>query len=86
MTTNTRAAAHATFLWGVTAGRDADGRGTERKTKMDWAQFIEKIASRYEAAEKITLVMDNLNSHASGSLYEAFVLEKVETLWARFDF
>ena len=59
---------------------------TERKTKMDWALFIEKIASRYEAAEKITLVMDNLNTHAPGSLYEAFVPEKAKALWDRFDF
>ena len=26
----------------------------------------------YESAEKITLVMDNLNTHVPGSLYEAF--------------
>lgn len=36
---------------------------TERKTKADWAWFIEEIAGQYESAEKITLVMDNLNTH-----------------------
>ena len=36
---------------------------TERKTKKDWACFIEEIAEQYEGAEKITLVMDNLNTH-----------------------
>ena len=36
---------------------------TERKTKTDWAHFIEKIAARYETAEKIKIVMDNLNTH-----------------------
>jgi hypothetical protein len=33
---------------------------TERKTKQDWAYVIEEIAEQYEKAEKITLVMDNL--------------------------
>ncbi len=32
---------------------------TEHKTKTDWAFFIDKIASRYEDAEKITLLIDN---------------------------
>ena len=32
---------------------------TERKTKIDWAQFIQEIAERFVDAERITLVMDN---------------------------
>lgn len=59
---------------------------TERKTKVDWALFVEKIASRYERAEKIILVMDNLNTHSPGSLYEAFMPEKAKALWDRFEF
>jgi len=42
---------------------------TERKTKRDWAIFLEKIAERYQEAEKITLMMDNLNTHEPGALY-----------------
>ena len=59
---------------------------TERKTKVDWALFVEKIASRYENAEKIILVMDNLNTHVPGSLYQAFAPEKAKALWDRFEF
>ena len=59
---------------------------TKRKTKKDWALFINKIASRYEDAEKITLVMDNLNTHKPGSLYEAFSPKKAKALWDRFEF
>ena len=59
---------------------------TERKTKIDWAFFIEKIAARYEDAEKIILVMDNLNTHVPGSLYEAFAPKKAKALWDRFEF
>ena len=59
---------------------------TKRKTKRDWACFIEKIAEQYESAEKITLVMDNLNTHSPGALYETFPPEKAKALWNRFEF
>ena len=59
---------------------------TERKTKRDWACFLEEIASGYESAERITLVMDNLNTHNPGSLYEAFPPHKAKALWDRFEF
>jgi len=35
---------------------------TERKTKKDWAVFLEEVAENYKSAEKITLVMDNYNT------------------------
>jgi len=58
----------------------------ERKTKRDWAGFIEEIADQYPDAEKITLVMDNLNTHKAASLYETFEPEKAKALWDRFEF
>lgn len=61
-------------------------RVTERKAKQDWACFLEEIADRYESAEKITLVMDNLNTHEPGALYETFQPEKAKELWDRFEF
>jgi transposase len=46
---------------------------TERRTKMDWAhQIKELVDERYPEAERIVLVMDNLNTHTPASLYEAF--------------
>jgi len=59
---------------------------TERKTKQDWACFLEQIADQYEGAEKITLVMDNLNTHAPGSLYETFQPDKAKSICDRFEF
>lgn len=59
---------------------------TERKTKLDWAVFMEQIAEKYPDAEKITLLMDNLNTHKAASFYEAFPPEKAKTLWDRFEF
>ena len=59
---------------------------TERKAKIDWAYSIEDIATLYTGAEKITLVMDNLNTHTPGALYEAFPPAKAKSLWDRFEF
>lgn len=59
---------------------------TETKTKLDWAHFIEKIALKHQKAKKITLVMDNLNTHMPGSLYETFLPRKAKALWDRFEF
>lgn len=59
---------------------------TERRTKEDWAHFMEKIADRYETSEKIKIVMDNLNTHEPGSFYEAFPPDKAKALWERFEF
>ena len=57
---------------------------TERKTKIDWAHFLADIAARHADVSKITLVMDNLNTHRPGALYEAFPPAKA--LWDRFEF
>jgi len=59
---------------------------TKRKTKQDWAHFLKEIAEKYTDAEKITLVMDNLETHKPGSLYDTFPAEKAKTLWDRFEF
>ena len=59
---------------------------TPRRTKQDWAYFIEELADRYSQAEKITLVMDNLNTHNPSSLYETFTPEKAKKIWDRFNF
>lgn len=57
-----------------------------KKTKKQWAVFIEQIAEHYKIAEKIVLVMDNLNTHKAGSLYEIFQPEKAKKLLDRFQF
>ena len=60
---------------------------TERKTKTDWAKFIKRIADEwYGEAPKITLVMDNLNTHKPGALYEVFEAKEAKRIWDRFEF
>ncbi len=47
---------------------------TERRTKIDWAYCIQDLVDvHYPNAERIVLVMDNLNTHTPAALYEAFV-------------
>ena len=58
----------------------------ERKTMKDWAHFVVGISEQYSTAERITLVMDNLNTHGPGSLYETFPPEKAKAIWNRFEF
>ena len=59
---------------------------TERKTKQDWSYFLEDIVDRYNGANRITLVMDNLNTHGVGSLYETFEPDKAKRILDKFEF
>ena len=61
-------------------------RVTERRTRTDWAHFLNDIARLWPQAEKITLVMDNLNTHGPGSLYDTFEPGPAKALWDRFEF
>jgi len=59
----------------------------ERKTKKDWAKFIQELSDvHYKDVEKITLVMDNLNTHNPASLYEVFPPADAKRIWDRFEF
>ncbi len=44
-----------------------------QRTKVDWAGQVKRLLTiDYPDAETVVLVMDNLNTHGTGSLYEAF--------------
>ena len=58
----------------------------ERRTKLDWAKQIKQLLEvHYPNAKKIRLVMDNLNTHTIGSLYEAFEPEVARSLAGRLE-
>jgi transposase len=60
---------------------------TEFKTKKDWATFMKSIADqKYPKAKRITLVMDNYNTHTASAFYETFEPEVAKKLWDRFEF
>ena len=46
---------------------------TDRRTRVDWARQIKDLVDvRHPDADKIVLVLDQLNTHSPASLYEAF--------------
>ena len=60
---------------------------TEFKTKRDWDLFIKRIADeKYPKAKRITLVMDNYNTHNASSFYKTFKPNEAKKLWDRFEF
>ncbi len=60
---------------------------TDKKCKVDWAEFIKEIADEhYPEAEMITLVMDNLGTHTPGAFYERFEPAEAKRILDRFEF
>jgi hypothetical protein len=46
---------------------------TDHRRRLEWALFVKSLVDgRYKDADKILLVMDQLNTHSLASLYEAF--------------
>lgn len=59
---------------------------TDRRTRCDWAEQIRELADvHYPQVERITLVMDNLNTHHVSSLYEAFSPSEARRLMGRLE-
>jgi hypothetical protein len=48
-------------------------RLSDRRTRIDWAHCVQELLDvHYPQAERLVLVMDQLNTHSPASLYEAF--------------
>lgn len=59
---------------------------TDRRTKTDWAWQIKTMLDvRHPEAEKVVLVMDNLNTHRFSSLYETFSPKEARRLIDRLE-
>lgn len=59
---------------------------TEHRGRVDWAGFIRSLLDgRYAQAERVVLVMDQLNTHALASLYETFPPEHAKRLAERIE-
>lgn len=56
-------------------------RVREHRTAIDWAEEIKYLVDeRYPDAQKIILVMDNLNTHKPASLYKVFPPEEARRI------
>jgi len=59
---------------------------SERRTTIDFAHVVkDPLDARYPEAEKIVLVMDNLNTHTPASLYAAFPAAEAKRLADRLE-
>jgi hypothetical protein len=59
---------------------------TERRTAVDFAHVIQDLVDvQYPQAEKIVLILDNLNTHTPASLYEAFAPAEARRLMERLE-
>src|SRR6266498_4716591 len=60
---------------------------TEQRRKIEWATIMKKVADElYPHADKIVVVLDNLNTHTPSAFYETFAPEEARRLVERFDF
>ena len=60
---------------------------TERRRAVDFAHAMRRLADEhYPQAEKVRVVLDNLNTHTPASLYKAFEPEEARRLLRRLEF
>ena len=57
-----------------------------RRRKKEFAKFMKRLAELYPDAEKIIVVLDNLNTHNASAFYESFDAQQAASLMDRFEF
>jgi hypothetical protein len=61
------------FMFNEPLGGKRQVSARDRRTKQDWALELKSLlTTQYPDAEKVTLALDNLNTHALASLYATF--------------
>ena len=74
------------FVWAEPLKGRRRVHARPRRTRIDWAHEVERLLTvDYPDATKVVLVMDNLNTHTLGSLYEAFPPAHARALAERID-
>lgn len=74
------------FIWAEPLRGWRRACALQRRTRVDWAHQCETLLTiDYPDAEKIILVMDNLNTHSIASLYQAFPPDKAFALAQRLE-
>ena len=59
---------------------------TRRRTKKDFAKFVQELIKDYSGATKIHIVLDNLNTHFESSFYETFDKKEAKRILKRIVF
>jgi hypothetical protein len=74
------------FLWYEPLAGQRHVAVRDHKGAVDWAEVIaELLEVHYPQAKKVRLVLDNLNTHAGGSLYQAFAPSRARALYERLE-
>ena len=61
-------------------------RVTSRRTKRDFAKFVKHLVDKvYPNAERIRLVLDNLNTHNESAFFETYALEEAQRILDRIE-
>ncbi len=59
---------------------------SDQRTRLDWAWCVRDLVDvHYPAAERVVLVLDQLNTHSPASLYEAFSPQEAKRLAAKLE-
>lgn len=74
------------FMFTEPLGGWREAHALPRRTAQDWAHQVKwLIDEKYPDAEKIVLVMDNLNTHTKASFYKAFAPDEAFRLSQRLE-
>ena len=74
------------FVWVEPLAGHRRVTAREHRTRLDWAIEVDRLLNHdHPDAQKVVLVMDNLNTHSIGSLYEAFEPAKAFALAQRLE-
>jgi DDE superfamily endonuclease len=74
------------FVWAEPMAGRRRVVARRQRTRIDWAHEVDQLLTiDYPDAERVLLVMDNLNTHTLGSLYEAFEPAKARALAERLE-
>jgi hypothetical protein len=74
------------FVWAEPLAGRRRVIARQQRTRIDWAHEVDHLLNvDYPDVERVVLVMDNLNTHTIGSLYEAFEPAKARALAQRLE-
>lgn len=59
---------------------------TQQRCKRDFALHMQKVEAEFPEAEKITVILDNLNTHNESAFYETFPAAEAKRLSDKFEF
>lgn len=58
----------------------------DKRRKIEYADFMQKLATLYPKAKKIRVIQDNLNTHTKGAFYEQFDAQTARELSDKLEF